>query len=78
MDEGREMACRAGGRTLIAEALDVTGEVGTAVRRGAPAADIQALAVSQGMTTMAGDGLRRAAAGETTLDEVRRVLGLTA
>jgi len=33
------------------------------------------IAVSQGMTTMAADGVRRAAAGETTLDEVMRVVG---
>jgi excisionase family DNA binding protein len=62
----------------IAEALEVTGEIGAAVRRGAPAEEIRALAVGQGMTTMAADGLRRAAAGETTIDEVRRVLALAA
>jgi excisionase family DNA binding protein len=64
--------------TPIAETLEVTGEIGAAVRRGAPAEEIRALGVGAGMTTMAADGLRRAAAGETTIDEVRRVLALTA
>jgi len=62
------------GRVVIAESLEVTPEIGAALRRGASVEDLRALAVSQGMTTMAADGIRRAAAGETTLDEVLRTL----
>ena len=61
------------GRTVVAETLEFTGELGLALRAGADAAALQALAVEGGMTTMAADGLRRAAAGETTLEEIMRV-----
>jgi excisionase family DNA binding protein len=63
------------GRTVIAETLEVTREIGRALRDGAPAERLGEIAVSQGMTTLAADGVRRAAAGETTLDEVLRVVG---
>ncbi len=63
------------GRTVIAETLEVTGEIGRALRNGASTDELRALAVSQGMTTMAADGVRRAAAGVTTLDEILRVVG---
>ena len=64
------------GRTAIAETLTVTPEIGTALRRGALADELRTIAVGQGMTTMAADGIRRAAEGSTTLGEVIRVLGL--
>ena len=64
------------GRNVIAEALEVTPRIGAALRKGASVEDLRALAVSQGMTTIAADGIRRAAAGETSLGEVIRVLGL--
>jgi general secretion pathway protein E len=64
-------------RTVIAEVLEVTPEIGGALRRRASVGEIRDLAVSQGMTTMAAHGLRRAAAGETTLEEVFRTLGLS-
>jgi general secretion pathway protein E len=57
------------GRQVIAEALEVTGEIAAAIRRGASTAEIRALAVGQGMTTMAGHGVVRASAGETSLEE---------
>jgi len=63
------------GRTMAAEVMEITPEIGLAVRRGASAEEITAIAVGQGMTTLAADGIRRAAAGETSLDEVMRVLG---
>jgi type II secretory ATPase GspE/PulE/Tfp pilus assembly ATPase PilB-like protein len=67
------------GRNAIAEMLEVTPEIGQALRRRASVEELRAIAVGQGMTTMAADGVRRAAQGETTLDEVLRVLaGLTA
>ena len=62
------------GRDVIAEAMEVTPEIGEALRRGAATDELRALAVRQGMTTMAADGIRRAAEGATSLDEVLRVL----
>ncbi len=64
------------GRNVIAEALEVTPEIGAALRRDAAVEELQAIAIRQGMTTLAADGIRRAARGETTLTEVLRVLGL--
>ncbi|MCK4626086.1 MAG: Flp pilus assembly complex ATPase component TadA [Phycisphaerae bacterium] len=64
------------GRTLIAEMLEVTPEIGQALRGGASADEMRAIAVRGGMTTMAADGIRRAAGGEITLDEVFRVMSL--
>ena len=43
----------------------------------APTREIEAMAVSQGMSTLREDGVRLAVAGITTLDEVRRVAGET-
>ena len=63
------------GRTAIAEMLEVTPEIGKALRDGASVDEIRTIAVGQGMTTMASDGIRRAAKGQTTLDEVMRVVG---
>lgn len=64
------------GRTVIAETLTVTPEIGAALRRSAGVEELTRTAVSQGMTTLAADGIRRAASGETTLEEVFGVLGL--
>ncbi len=64
------------GRTVITEVLEITAEVGNALRRGATVDELRSVAVSQGMTTMAADGIRRAARGEVVLAEVLQVLGL--
>ena len=64
------------GRVAIFELLEVTAEIGKALRRGASVDEMRAIAVGQGMTTLAADGIRRAAAGQTTLPEVFRVLSL--
>ena len=64
------------GRTVIAEMLEVTPEIAKALREDAPVETLRSIAVSQGMTTMAADGIRRAANGETSLSEVFRTLGL--
>jgi type II secretory ATPase GspE/PulE/Tfp pilus assembly ATPase PilB-like protein len=63
------------GRTVIAEALEVTPEIGRALRDNASLEELKAIAVGQGMTTMAADAVRRAAKGETTLHEITRVIG---
>ena len=57
------------GRTTIAETLEVTPQIGEALRRGAPADELRRIAVAQGMTTMAAHGIHRAARGETSLAE---------
>ncbi len=64
------------GRTVIAEMLEVTPEIGAALRRGASVDELRTLAVGQGMTTMAADGIGKAIMGLTTLDEVFGVLAL--
>lgn len=61
------------GRTIIAETLEMTPELDRAIRTGVEPANLRRLAVEQGMTTLAADGIRRYAAGETTLSEVLRV-----
>ncbi len=58
------------GRTPIVETLAITPEIVSAIRRRASDADMQTLAVAQGMTTMAADGIRRAAEGKVHLEEV--------
>jgi excisionase family DNA binding protein len=64
------------GRTVVTEVLEMTPEIGRALREGADADRLRALAVGQGMTTMAADGIRRAAAGQVALHEVLQMLGV--
>jgi len=61
------------GRTLIAEMLEVSPKIREAVVRGGSTEEFRTLAVGEGMTTLIADGVRRAANGQTTLEEVRRV-----
>jgi type IV pilus assembly protein PilB len=63
------------GRTLIAETLEVTPEIASALRRKASTEEIRAIAVGQGMTTMAADGVRRAAGGIVSLAEALAAVG---
>ncbi|MBI5724470.1 MAG: Flp pilus assembly complex ATPase component TadA [Planctomycetes bacterium] len=62
------------GRILISEALVMTPELIAAVLQRAPVAELRKAAVAGGMTPMVADGLRLAAAGQTTLDEIFRVM----
>jgi type II secretory ATPase GspE/PulE/Tfp pilus assembly ATPase PilB-like protein len=62
------------GRTVIAETLEMSSAVASALQRGAPADELRRIAVAEGMATMVADGIRRAAAGQTTLDEVLSTL----
>ena len=64
------------GRKAIIEVLEMTPEIGTALRRGASVDELRAIAVGQGMTTLLADGMRRAAAGTTTIEEVLHVVGI--
>ena len=64
------------GRTVIVENLAVTPAIRAAICRNAPVEELRALAVKEGMTTFVADGIRRAAEGQTTLEEVLRVAGV--
>jgi len=61
------------GRTLIAEMLEVSPKIRDAVFRGGSTEELRTIAVTEGMTTLVADGVRRAAEGQTTLAEVARV-----
>jgi type IV pilus assembly protein PilB len=62
------------GRVALREVLPVQGEIRALVERSAE--EIFAAAVRHGMTTLRDDGMRLALAGETSVDEIRRVTGL--
>ena len=68
--------CRGTGysaRTTLSELLVMSDTIGKLVLARADASTIQACAVEEGMTTMLQDGLRKAQAGVTSLEEVLRV-----
>ena len=58
--------------------MDVNEQIQALIVARATSADIQRLAVSQGMITMRQDGYLKALAGVTTLEEVNRVTSDTA
>ncbi|MFQ6131894.1 MAG: GspE/PulE family protein [Armatimonadota bacterium] len=62
------------GRIGVFEVLPVTEAVRQAILREAPASDIRRIAVSEGMQTMRDDGLAKAKAGITALEEVLRAV----
>ena len=61
------------GRTAIHELLVVDETLRSAILQGQDASALQALAVRAGMYTLYDDGLRKVAAGTTSLDELLRV-----
>ena len=61
------------GRLVISEVLLMTDPIRKLVLRHATASEIQRLAREEGMVTMYEDGLRKAMAGRTTVEEVLRV-----
>ncbi len=61
------------GRTGIYEMLPVDGELCSMVIRRSSTAEIKEYAISRGMRTLRDDGLAKAAAGITTIEEVLRV-----
>ena len=61
------------GRTGIYELLLIDSELCSMIIRQAPAGVIKEYAVSRGMRTLREDGLAKAAAGITTIEEVLRV-----
>jgi len=62
------------GRKALLELLVVTEDVERLIIEGGTADDIHRLAVEQGMVTLRQSGLRKALEGETTLEEVLRVV----
>ena len=61
------------GRIGLFELLTMTSEIGQAFLSGASAKELTQVAVAHGMRTLAADGLRKAAEGLTTPEEVWRV-----
>lgn len=66
------------GRAGIYEVMDVNTDIQKLIIEHATSAEIQRLAVSQGMITMRQDGYMKALTGLTTLEEVNRVTSDTA
>ncbi len=62
------------GRKAISELMVMTEEVERMIIEGGSADDIHRLAVQEGMVTLRASGLRKAMEGETTLEEVLRVV----
>ena len=62
------------GRKALLELLVVTDEIERLIIEGGTADDIHKLAVEEGMVTLRQSGLRKALEGETTLEEVLRVV----
>ena len=62
------------GRIALAELMPMTEEVERMIIEGSSVEEIHRLAVSQGMVALRQAGLRKAIAGETTLEEVLRVV----
>ncbi|MBC7804720.1 MAG: Flp pilus assembly complex ATPase component TadA [Akkermansiaceae bacterium] len=62
------------GRTGLFELMPFSPELGSAVLGGAAPDEIEAIAVAAGMKTLLADGMRKAAEGVTTLDEIMRVV----
>jgi general secretion pathway protein E len=63
------------GRTVIAEVLSLSDEICDAILRRADGPRIQTLARQAGMQSIWAHGVRRAIAGETSIEEVFRVAG---
>jgi type IV pilus assembly protein PilB len=63
------------GRLGLYEVMTVTDEIRALIVARAPASELAAVAVSQGMRTLAEDGMDKVRAGETTIAEIARVTG---
>jgi len=66
------------GRAGLYEVMDVTEEIQNLIIKRSTSAEIQKMAIAQGMVTMRQDGYLKALGGLTTLEEVNRVAADTA
>ncbi len=64
------------GRQLITEMLRITPEIASALARNATAEELQAIAIGQGMSSLASEGMRCVTQGTTTIDDVYSVIEL--
>lgn len=62
------------GRTSICEVIEVTDDIKEILLKNGNASDIENQAKKEGMTIMFTDGIQKVLAGETTIDEVLRVM----
>lgn len=62
------------GRLGIYEVLEVTSAIRSAITGSKSAEELKAIAMKEGMTTMLQDGVKKAEAGLTSIDEVLRVM----
>jgi len=63
------------GRTVIAEVLIVDREIQDLITKDVPSTEIEKLAVKKGFRTMFEDGRDKVLKGETTVEELQRVIG---
>ena len=61
------------GRICIIEMMTMTDHLRSLIMRHATSGDLRAAAIQEGMETMFENGLRKALAGTTTIEEVLRV-----
>ncbi len=66
------------GRIALYEVLTMSSALAGALLRRAPAEELMDLAVSGGMRTLLADGIRKAVDGQTTVEEVLRVVSVSA
>ena len=66
------------GRAGLYEVMDVTEEIQNLIIKRSTSAEIQKVAIAQGMVTMRQDGYLKALGGLTTIEEVNRVAADTA
>lgn len=62
------------GRMGIYEVLEMNDFIREAVMRRADAGEVKKIAIKNGMTTLLEDGFRKALAGQTTIEEILRVI----
>jgi general secretion pathway protein E len=62
------------GRICINEVLVADDDIREAILRKASSAELKKIAVKNGMTTMVEDGVKKAKVGETTIEEILRVV----
>jgi type II secretory ATPase GspE/PulE/Tfp pilus assembly ATPase PilB-like protein len=65
------------GRTAIMEILKIDADIDELIARHATGREMRTLAESKGFRTLAEDGIQRVLAGDTSLEEVSRVVDLT-